>query len=153
MSRTHKYSGTYKGERPRLYNTWINMNRRCHNPEFVDYPRWGGRGVTVCDEWKYDFQAFLSWAESHGWVEGLTLDRIDNDGPYSPENCRWATIEEQSNNKRNCTLIEWDGRVQTMAQWAREVGLSYTSVCERFRNGWSVEEALTIPKSGRRKKV
>lgn len=137
-----KYHGNYKGSRPRLYNTWINMNRRCHNPEFVDYPRWGGRGVTVCDEWRHDFQAFLTWAESNGWAEGLTLDRIDNDGPYSPENCRWATRYEQANNKRDTLMFEYEGELHSLAEWARLYNLEYESLMYKVKQGTSFGVAL-----------
>lgn len=121
------------------------MNRRCHNPEFVDYPRWGGRGVTVCDEWRYDFQAFLTWAESNGWAEGLTLDRIDNDGPYSPENCRWASLEEQSNNKRNSRFLKYRGEVLTVAQWSRKLNIPCEVLYSRIYEGWSDEKVLSYP--------
>ena len=90
----------------RLHNIWCNMKQRCLNPNNPDYVRWyGSRGITVCDEWKNDFKAFYDWSMSHGYQENLTIDRIDVNGNYEPSNCRWATILEQANNKRNNVFV------------------------------------------------
>lgn len=124
----------------RLYSVWNAMNNRCINPKNTHYKYYGGRGITVCDEWQNSFEAFRVWAIKSGYDYNAkygecTLDRIDVNGNYCPENCRWATGREQSNNKRNNLLIEIDGRELTSTQWADECGVSSATIRYRYKNG------------------
>lgn len=135
----------------RLYRIWSNIKSRCENPGSSVYERYGGRGITVCDEWRDSFQSFKDWAEENGYKDNLTIDRIDNNGEYSPENCRWATPKEQGNNKRNNHLIEINGETKTLSQWCDLYGLSSDLVKQRINKlGWSPLMAFTTPIGGRR---
>lgn len=115
-----------------LYGTWKRMVQRCRDPKTHQWDRYGGRGITVCDRWKDDFAAFLT--DMGERPKGCTLDRIDNAGPYSPENCRWATLEEQAANKRN--TIKHDGK--TLAEWSVIVNTPYIKLWRAVkRYGWA----------------
>lgn len=132
-------------QRARLYTAWNNMRGRCTNPARPDYEWYGARGITICPEWADSFQAFMGWALENGYRPNLTLDRIETDGPYSPENCRWATRKEQANNRRSNRLITMDGRTLSIAQWAEEMGIQTCTLWRRLNNGWPVDRALTEP--------
>lgn len=129
----------------RLYSVWKAMLERCYEPKADRYPIYGGRGISVCDEWRKSFSAFYIWAQSNGYLEGLTIDRINVNGNYCPENCRWATRMEQQNNMRTNHLITFRGQTKTIAEWSREIGVDRHVLGSRIRNGWSIERALTEP--------
>lgn len=115
----------------RLYRVWSGMKDRCYNKNCKGYHHYGGRGIVVCDEWKNDFMCFYEWAMANGYDETAprgqyTIERKDNDGPYSPDNCRWATIHEQERNKRNNIHVEVDGEAKVLKQFCEEKGISYS---------------------------
>ena len=125
-----------------LYSVWANMKTRFTNVNDAHFERWGGRGITVCDEWLHSFQAFYTWAMSNGYVEGLTIDRVDTNGDYSPDNCRWIPMEEQSANRRCVKHITYHGRNQTIPEWTKELGLGKETIRERLKRGWTEIEAI-----------
>lgn len=129
----------------RLYKKWQSMKQRCLNPNNSRYSDWGGRGITVCDEW-LKFEPFQDWALANGYRDDLTIDRIDNNGPYAPSNCRWATRAEQGNNRRNNVMLTHNGKTQTVAQWAEETGMSEMALRSRIKKlKWTADRALTEP--------
>lgn len=133
-----------------LYNVWNSMKNRCNNQNVKCYASYGGRGLTVCDEWQNDFQAFYDWAINNGWKQGLQIDRISNDDGYNPKNCRIVTQIENENNRRDNRIIEYKGKKYTVTQLANECGFSRHLLYDRiFMRGWSVDEAVSIePKIG-----
>jgi hypothetical protein len=116
------------------------MKSRCYTEGNIEYKRYGGRGIKVCDEWKNSFITFYEWAMKNGYSDNLSIDRIDYNGNYEPDNCRWATPIQQSNNRRNNILITREGRTQTLAQWCREYDLPYSRVLARRNRGWKDED-------------
>lgn len=134
----------------RLYNIWCGIRNRCSLPSTSCYKYYGARGIKVCEEWN-DFPVFMEWALSHGYADNLTIDRIDIDGNYCPENCRWITIQEQQRNKRSNHYIEFNGERKTLKEWADSIGIHHVSLLERLERWDSLEDALTIPKGGKQK--
>lgn len=127
-----------------LYSVWANMKNRCYNKNDPHYERWGGRGITVCKEWRNNFKLFYDWAVANGYRKGLTLDRIDNNGNYEPSNCRWSTIKEQNRNKRNVKFIEYNGKSQLLEEWANELCIKPKTLWMRlYYYNLSIEEAFT----------
>lgn len=125
----------------RIHGIWSGMIQRTTNPRRSNYAYYGGRGIKVCERWR-TFENFYA-DMGPTYADGLTLDRIDPDGDYCPENCRWANPIKQSQNRRNCAAIEWRGRSLVAAEWDRVLGLNRNTVGARLRRGWSVERALT----------
>lgn len=126
-----------------LYNAWKNMRRRCDNPKTGFYKNYGGRGISVCDDWKNSFNSFLNWALNNGWQEGLTLDRIDNEGDYAPDNCQWITRSDQLRNRRNNRYVTFNGRTKVAADWAERLGLSYSAFLKRL-NKWGDSDRVIL---------
>ena len=127
---------------PRIYRTWTSMKQRCLNPNCKNYPHYGGRGITVCQEWRDDFQAFYNWAMANGYQDDLQIDRIDNDGNYEPGNCRWTECKGNIRNRSNTVRISYQGKNLTIPEWVQITGLPETTIRERYRAGKPPEEIL-----------
>lgn len=125
------------------HKIWKAMHRRCETPSCAHYQEYGGRGIYVCERWK-SFTAFFEDVGPRP-TSDHQIERIDNDGPYCPENCCWATRKEQCSNRRHNHLVEYQGKVQTIAQWSRELGVNLNALRSRFERGWTPEMAFTIP--------
>jgi hypothetical protein len=147
---TAKSAYRHGQNKSRLYHVWDGMKSRCYRPNARGYKNYGGRGITVCDEWRDNFVAFRDWAMANGYVEntekrkgGCTLDRIDVNGNYEPSNCRWVNATFQANNTRRNYMITAFGQTKSLAQWARDTGISYSALTWRVKSGWPIEKALT----------
>lgn len=127
----------------RLYNIWGCMVQRCYNSNTPCYNLYGGRGITICDEWRRDFRSFYDWAMTHGYKDDLTIDRIDNDKGYSPDNCRWITAKEQGNNRSTNRYLDFNGERHTISEWGKLLGIDSETISSRLRRGWSIEKTLT----------
>lgn len=126
------------------YRAWASIKRRCYNKKTKDYREYGGRGICVCDRWINSFQNFFGDMGNRPSASH-SIERIDSDGPYSPENCKWATRHEQANNQRSNHLITIGNKTQNMAQWARSVNIKRCTFKARLKRGWSPEDALCRP--------
>ena len=111
-----------ESKRKRLKNIHYNLIYRCHNPKSTSYKNYGGRGIKVCDEWKNDFNSFYEWAVHNGYASYLSIDRIDNDGDYCPENCRWVSQRVQNNNKGNTCVVHFMGKKMTLGEFVKKHG-------------------------------
>ena len=120
----------------RLYRIWANMKARCGNPNNDRFHDYGARGITVCDEWD-DYLTFKRWAMSNGYEDHLTIDRVDNDKGYSPDNCRWVNRYTQQNNMRSNTIIHYGGESHTLAEWSRIFDIPYHTLVTRHTRGWT----------------
>lgn len=118
------------------------MMDRCYRKKARNYPTYGGRGILVCDEW-HDIEAFEQWVKTSGFCAGLTIERKDVNGNYCPENCTWATLKEQANNRRNTVFLELNGERHTMTEWAAILGINRGTISSRVYRGWSAEKALS----------
>lgn len=130
--------------------SWQSAKNRCANPNARNYRYYGGRGIQMCERWKGSFAAFIS---DMGLPSlGQSLDRIDNNGDYEPDNCRWATQLEQQQNMRKNVLLTLDGRTQCVSAWAREYGMDVNAFYNRLRLGWEMRRALTQPVRAKRRR-
>ena len=139
----------WKGEsHSHLFQVWQSMIKRCKNPKAQNYKYYGGRGITVCDDWsdnKNGYFLFKGWALSNGYIDGLSLERIDVNGNYSPQNCKWIPLKEQAKNRRNCNMITFNGETKNLTEWSRILGIKRYTLFSRLKNGWSIEKAFTTP--------
>lgn len=140
------HNKTHSMSKSRIYSIWSAMKDRCYYQHAKSYNDYGKRGIKVCEEWKKSFETFYAWAKENGYEETLTIDRIDVNGDYCPENCRWVTKSEQSNNRRSCIVIEYNGKSQNLMQWCKELGLNYKRTNYRIVClGMTFEEAISRP--------
>lgn len=136
----------------RLHNIWLAMRNRCNNKKGKDYRNYTLKGITVCDEWK-DFNVFFNWAINNGYHPSLSIDRIDGNKGYSPDNCRWATAMEQANNIRTNIHLTLNGTTHTIPEWSRLLKVSPRALYLRHYSGWSDEKILTTPVKSKQNKV
>lgn len=137
----------------RLKKVLTHMKKRCYDPNDRRYDDWGGRGIRICDEWINNPESFVRWSIENGYREGLTIDRIDNNGNYCPENCRWVTISENNQNRRSSRYFTYMGKTQNLQQWCDEYNMSRSIVDRRLQLGWDFEKALLTPKRERDKET
>ena len=132
----------------RLYHVWQGMKARCLNERGKSYHNYGGRGIKVCDEWLNDFQAFYDWAMANGYRDDLSIDRIDVNGNYEPNNCRWATRDEQNNNKRGNRVVTVNNETRTIGEWANIIGINYhTLYSVAYRDGMRLDKVSSLIQS------
>ena len=134
----------------RLYSIWTNIKSRCYLESSQNYERYGGRGISMCDEWRNSFESFMEWSVNNGYDESLagrgecTIDRIDVNKNYSPDNCRWVDATTQANNRRNTIFVTAFGSTKSLAEWSRVTGIKYHTLFARiYKLGWSPEAALS----------
>jgi hypothetical protein len=135
---------THGESKTRLYGIWEAIKQRLYNKNHNSYINYGGRGISICNEWK-SFNTFKEWALKNGYNNNLSIDRIDVNGNYDPANCRWVTLQEQANNTRRNVNIEYRGVTMTASQWSNAVGGNNGLVAKRIRRGWSEERAVNTP--------
>ena len=133
---------THNLSKTRLYSIYNNMKARCYNPKNPYFYNYGGRGISICDEWLNDFCSFYNWAVNNGYDSSLFIDRINNNGNYEPNNCRWVTPKENSNNKRNNKYILYKGETHTIAQWAEILEINAHTLRNRMYRNLTFEQAI-----------
>lgn len=144
-----KHGGAINSHVERLYHVWLDMKKRCNNHNAREYSRYGGRGISVCEEWASDYDAFRRWSLSNGYNQDAefgecTIDRIDNNKGYSPDNCRWANMTQQGRNKSNNHFLHIDGEYITISQASERYGIPYDTLWARIKRGWPDADAVII---------
>ena len=137
----HGFSGD------RLYGIWNNMKNRCNNPNIKKYETYGGRGISVCKDWENSFLNFYIWSMNNGYNKDLTIDRIDVNGNYEPNNCRWVTNKEQARNTRRNRVLTYNNETHCVSEWAEIKNIKPSTLLRRLDLGWSIEKALNTPVS------
>lgn len=141
---THNKSNT------RLYNIWKNMKNRCNNPKNRRHKFYYDKGIKVCNEWQKNFMSFYKWAMENGYKENLTIDRIDNNGNYEPNNCRWATITEQNNNQSNNIRIYYNNITYNVKDFCKKYKIKRCTLMQRLKNNWNIEKIINTPIQSKR---
>lgn len=141
----HGLSRDENGKKTRLFRIWTGIKTRCLNGKVKEYPKYGGRGITICDEWLKDFKVFYDWSLLNNYSDDLSIDRKDNDGNYEPNNCRWTNSRVQANNRTSNSLLAFKGETKTLAEWVLEYNITYGAAFERLKRGWSLEKSLITP--------
>ena len=140
LHKTHSLSNTKIGY------TWRGMKSRCYNPKNENYKNYGGRGIKVCDEWLNDFMNFYNWSINNGYKEDLSIDRINSDGNYEPNNCRWITWKEQTRNTRRNRMITYNNEAHCLAEWAEILGIDYCKLKNKINKTKDFQEAINLCK-------
>lgn len=143
INRCEKQLKEYSNKSKYLRTTFYHMKSRCYKENDSKYKWYGARGIKICNEWLNNIDDFINWSLSNGYKRGLEIDRINNDGDYEPNNCRWVNREVQVNNRRNNVVIEYNGKIKNLKQWCCELNLPYKLTYQRIkRDGFSIEEAF-----------
>lgn len=140
-----KHGSSYK----KLYNVWASAKKRCYDEAYYNYKNYGARGIIMCNEWLNDYSSFETWALSNGYKEGLFIDRVNVDGNYEPQNCRFITPKQSGNNRRNHTYLTYKGVTKNVTQWAEELNVSDAAIFGRLKKGWSIDKIFNRPFLGK----
>lgn len=144
---TEKKSHFYKHgmSKSRINNIYRRIKERCYNRNNPAFSYYGKRGITMCPEWKDDFMAFYKWSIENGYTHEMTIDRIDTNKGYSPDNCRWTTMTVQQNNRTNNVRVSYNGQEHTLSEWADIVGITKSTIYHRYERKWPVDKMLNTP--------
>lgn len=129
-----------------LYQVWAGIKRRCYFPKDASYKNYGGRGIKMCDSWKNSFVSFAEWAKNNGYSDSLSIERIDTNGDYCSENCKWIPFNEQQANRRTCRFYTYNGETRNLTEWCKKLHLPYSGIHNRiYKLGWTFERAISEP--------